>query len=194
MLPLACAAFVIWQSEGWLCSEVVQVASSDTNSSISTSITREFSGREIILSLFLITSICPVLWAPAWPPTFLFFVIHLRHLSPSPGQPVYFNPSTPWMSSFIHWLSLYSPHCVFFCWHNWSSALQEQVDGSVYYFEKKKSFLLSLLLHQSYSRSLVQQLVLCVKTNLFVYPSCRRWGSPCWVCCWLKMGKAHCVT
>lgn len=144
MLPLACAAFVIWQSEGWLCSEVVQVASSNTNSSISTSITREFSGREIILSLFLITSICPVLWAPAWPPTFLFFVIHLRHLSPSPGQPVYFNPSTPWMSSFIHWLSLYSPHCVFFCWHNWSSALQEQVDGLVYYFEKKKNLSSSL--------------------------------------------------
>ena len=149
MLLLACASFVIWQSEGWLCSEVVQVASSDTNSSISTSITREFSGRGIILSLFLITSICPVLWAPAWPPTFLFFVIHLRHLFPSPGQPVYFSPSTAWMSSFIHWLFLHSPHWVFFCWHNWSSALQEQVDELVYYFEKIFFFLLSLLLHQS---------------------------------------------
>lgn len=66
----------------------------------------------------LITSICPILWAPAWPPTFLFFIIHLRHLSPSLGQPVYFSPSTPWMSSFVHWLSPSSPHCAFFCWHN----------------------------------------------------------------------------
>lgn len=136
MLPPACAFFVLWQSEGWLCSEVVQVASSHTNFSISTSITREFSGREIILSPSVITSICPVLWAPAWPPTFLFFIMHLRHLSPSLGQSVYFSPSTPWMSSFIHWLSPCCPHCAFFCWHNWSSASQEQLDELVYCFKK----------------------------------------------------------
>lgn len=87
----------------------------------------------------LITSVCPVLWAPAWPPTFLFFIIPLRHPSPSLGQPVYFSPSTPWMSSFIHWLSSSRPHCVFFCGHNWSSALREQVDELVCCFRKNLS-------------------------------------------------------
>lgn len=62
--------------------------------------------------------LCPVLWTPAWPPAFLFFDSHLRHLSPCLGQPACFNSSTPWMSSFIHCLSPCCSHCAFFCWHN----------------------------------------------------------------------------
>lgn len=119
-----------------------------------------FFAREIILSLALIASICPVLWAPGWPPTFLFFPVHLRHLSHFLGQSVYFSPSAPWMSSFIHWLYPCSSQLAFFCCDNWSSALQEQVDDWFVALKNfKKIFLFCLLLHQSFSQVIVQPIL-----------------------------------
>lgn len=146
MLLAACAFFVIWQLEGWLCSEVVQVASPKYSFQrlYQFSIIREFSGREIILSLFLISSICPVMWAPAWPPTFLFFVSRLRHLSlPGVSLCISVHPHPGWAHSFTGFLlavlivpsfvGIIDPLLCRSRWMNWFIALKKNLPSSLFY-------------------------------------------------------------